>query len=404
MMALRTRGSKNVGSRAAKIGLGSLMLLMLVTSTAQAQEYWGRERGKLVTHQMTYRILDQNPNSMQLRDIKYVLQQRIAPLVRGDVDVQVVGEEKVLVTYQVPESRLADLEPRIVRVCESVGALEIRLFAERSEEDPAKLKGCGSAEGGEEVKAYLDRLEKSGPASRPGDKFLWKPVHSAESLVKVQALDGRTRAEDGTDALVLAKHEGKHYALVHADLDCSLQPYETDPKRKWELIASNGARNASTGLFVINFSLGPRGAEMLSEVTKANLGRRLAIIVDDVLIAQAMITTEVGPRAQFGGGFTREEVMLLSRIIKFEKLPLHLKLASVETAAGTQQPSSSAPQAPFSPGPRNAPSASPGSSPAPSATPGATPSAGNRPSSSDKPDPNEEPNSSPIPPVEDPPA
>jgi RNA polymerase sigma factor (sigma-70 family) len=72
-------------------------------------------------------------------------------------------------------------------------------------------------------------------------------------------------------------------------------------------------RNASSGAPEINVEFSDVGKELFAAVTKENLNRRLAIVLDGHLYAAPLIRSEItGGKAQITGNFTEEEARALA--------------------------------------------------------------------------------------------
>ena len=67
-------------------------------------------------------------------------------------------------------------------------------------------------------------------------------------------------------------------------------------------------RNASSGAPEINVEFSPEGKELFAAITKENISRRLAIVLDGHLYSAPVIRSEIsGGQAQVTGSFTEEE-------------------------------------------------------------------------------------------------
>jgi len=76
------------------------------------------------------------------------------------------------------------------------------------------------------------------------------------------------------------------------------------------------------------------GAKLFKEITPRNVGKRLAIYIDDVLISAPVVREEIsGGKAQITGNFTVEEARELARNLNAGALPVPIKLIS-QTSIG----------------------------------------------------------------------
>ena len=67
-------------------------------------------------------------------------------------------------------------------------------------------------------------------------------------------------------------------------------------------------RNQSSGAPEISLEFSPEGKELLAAITKENLNKRLAIVLDGHLYSAPMIRSEISDgKAQITGSFTEEE-------------------------------------------------------------------------------------------------
>ncbi len=82
-----------------------------------------------------------------------------------------------------------------------------------------------------------------------------------------------------------------------------------------------------TGLPYIGFDLDSEGADIFAAITKANVGNRLAIVLDDKIQSAPVIQTQItGGRAQITGSFSLEEAQTLSAILRAGSLPVPIRI------------------------------------------------------------------------------
>jgi SecD/SecF fusion protein len=75
----------------------------------------------------------------------------------------------------------------------------------------------------------------------------------------------------------------------------------------------------------VTFTFDPAGAARFGDVTRDNVGRRLAIIVDGKVMSAPVIREPIlGGRGQISGGFTRESAQDLALLIRVGALPAPL--------------------------------------------------------------------------------
>jgi preprotein translocase subunit SecD len=70
-------------------------------------------------------------------------------------------------------------------------------------------------------------------------------------------------------------------------------------------------RNVSSGAPEINIEFSPEGGELFAAITRENLNKRLAIVLDGHLYSAPVIRSEIsGGKAQITGAFTEEEAKI----------------------------------------------------------------------------------------------
>ncbi|MCX7881896.1 MAG: protein translocase subunit SecD [Brevinematales bacterium] len=85
--------------------------------------------------------------------------------------------------------------------------------------------------------------------------------------------------------------------------------------------------NPTTGQPVVSFSLTIEGAEIFADVTRQNVGRRLAIVLDGRVKSAPFINSEIpGGKGEISGRFTYQETDFLANILKAGALPVKLNV------------------------------------------------------------------------------
>ncbi|MBQ7187899.1 MAG: protein translocase subunit SecD [Kiritimatiellae bacterium] len=94
-----------------------------------------------------------------------------------------------------------------------------------------------------------------------------------------------------------------------------------------------------TGKVNVQLAFNSKGSVQFSELTRKNVGRQLAIILDDTLYSAPEIKTQIdGGQAVISGSFTIEEAALLRNILNAGALPAPMKILekrSVESTLGS---------------------------------------------------------------------
>jgi len=75
----------------------------------------------------------------------------------------------------------------------------------------------------------------------------------------------------------------------------------------------------------VNFELKSESAKRFGEFTEKNIGRRLAIVLEDKVVSAPVIRSRISDRGQITGGFTTQEARDLALILRTGSLPAPLK-------------------------------------------------------------------------------
>lgn len=93
-------------------------------------------------------------------------------------------------------------------------------------------------------------------------------------------------------------------------------------------------QNAITPAVSLEFN--SEGAKLFAEITKSNVGKRVAIYLDGVAISEPTVNEEINDgRAEISGQFTLEQAKQLSRDLNLGALPVPIKLVSSQTIGAT---------------------------------------------------------------------
>jgi SecD/SecF fusion protein len=85
--------------------------------------------------------------------------------------------------------------------------------------------------------------------------------------------------------------------------------------------------NPDSGEPVVTFKLDNEGAKLFAKMTRDNIGRPLAIVLDDKVITAPVIRSEIGAGSgEISGGFTTEEAAGLALLLRAGALPVPLQV------------------------------------------------------------------------------
>ncbi|MBO6849305.1 MAG: protein translocase subunit SecD, partial [Marinobacter sp.] len=91
------------------------------------------------------------------------------------------------------------------------------------------------------------------------------------------------------------------------------------------------AFNPDTAEPVVNFKLDKTGARQFAEMTRQNIGRPLAIVLDDKVITAPVIRSEIGGSGEISGDFTSRDASELALLLRAGALPVPLNVLEERT-------------------------------------------------------------------------
>jgi preprotein translocase subunit SecD len=92
-------------------------------------------------------------------------------------------------------------------------------------------------------------------------------------------------------------------------------------------LTSAEVRPDEQGGWVVSFALDSQGARVFGEFTEANIGKQLAIVLDDTVYSAPVIRSKIGEgRGQIEGGFTAETARDLAIVLRAGALPAPVQI------------------------------------------------------------------------------
>ena len=118
----------------------------------------------------------------------------------------------------------------------------------------------------------------------------------------------------GDEILPMQDDPSQHVAVRnHVDVDGG------------DLTDASAGQDQQTGGWDVNFTFNGRGAREFGDVTRANVGRRLAIVLDNKVLSAPVIQTVIaGGRGQITGNFTAQQATDLALLLRAGALPAPL--------------------------------------------------------------------------------
>ncbi len=181
------------------------------------------------------------------------------------------------------------------------------------------------------VREPVVRVEEKGEHKRlvvdlPGVKNVKEAI---KMIGKTPYLEFREeRSEDETKRILERQKEGK---------DLNIDPYFKKTKLTGKYL--KGAKlsfNQTSFEPEVLLEFNSEGARLFKEITSKNVGKKLAIYIDNVLISAPVVREAIsGGKAQITGKFTLKEAKELVRNLNAGALPVPIKLISQTTVGPT---------------------------------------------------------------------
>jgi len=219
----------------------------------------------------------------------------------------------------------ADLEDPsdLKRRLKGAGVLEFRILAERDPSSPDTTMDPNNPEMRQPIAKYTEQLQRQGPRGKSLDRFRWFPVSDVLDFLNLKDISELENRKNQPGQPIVEEYAGRHYVLVHNDREYGL--LRSSGKTKWSLKQAYPDRDFQTGEIVVSFVLDARGGQFFHQLTSANVGRFLCIMLDDSAMSAARIREAIGERCQISGDFSQEDAQNLVRTLDAGSLPARLK-------------------------------------------------------------------------------
>ncbi len=102
-----------------------------------------------------------------------------------------------------------------------------------------------------------------------------------------------------------------------------------------EVISDATPATNSSGSWVVDFKTSPQGSDIFGKMTAANIGKRMAIILDGKVQSAPTIQAALPNGGQITGTFTVEEATQLALVLKSGSLPVPVKSAEIRSIGPT---------------------------------------------------------------------
>ena len=231
---------------------------------------------------------------------------------------------RALSAHQAWSKDRADLEDPedLKRLIRGAGVLEFRILATRDPEVPTQTKDANPRLS-QPIGRYTEQLAKYGPRQQAGDDFAWLLVTDLISFLDLKNLDEFELQKGQPGSPIVEEYAGTYYVLMHDGP--TYRMLQRLGSKSWALKSAFPNRNQMTGENTVDFLLDYRGGQLFGELTGENVGRSLAIMLDNEAMSHAVIQGRIGERCQISGRFSMERAQNLVRVLDAGSLPARLK-------------------------------------------------------------------------------
>ncbi len=212
-------------------------------------------------------------------------------------------------TYEKNRTGLDDADD-LKRMLRNAGVLNFRISIDPGEyEREAELRA---------------ELRERGPSNAGSDRARWFAVNKIDSwLDSVEQMDVLTNNAAGffaSQGFVGEEFGGEYYILLWDERGMRL----TETEGAWKL-ASSAPTMDDLGLPAVRFNMDPRGADRLGKLTDPNVGKKMAILLDDQVYSRPpTLNSRISSSGRITGRFSDEEVSYLVRVLNAGSLQAKL--------------------------------------------------------------------------------
>ncbi len=235
------------------------------------------------------------------------IRSRMAPLPDGEQTLDAV----LAAHAQFAAARKGFDDPSdLIRLLQGAGVLNFRIAAQPGELlDEARLRRELKERGRDAVQSSVAR---------------WFPIHKIEEWYRTT--DQFRALRDAPDAyfsstygLVGDERDGVYFILLKDEPGMRL----TQAEGEWALDAA-APTSDELGRPAVLFRMNPRGATLLGELTERNIGRQMAIVLDDKVYSAPRINSRISDSGVIEGTFNQEELTYLIKTLSAGALTARL--------------------------------------------------------------------------------
>ncbi|MFI4854276.1 MAG: protein translocase subunit SecD [Phycisphaerales bacterium JB065] len=235
--------------------------------------------------------------------------------------------------------RLSQIDGGIERLEGLLEKLSAYQAKQRGLDDPADLQrmlaGAGvlefriaitPGEIGDIENTLREDLQRRGPNAASTDRYRWYEIEKLESFAgeidqyrSAVANPSAYFASQAGGGLIVEERGGRYYMLLYNTPNKRLTPLEGD----WS-VASSAPTRDENGLPAIGFRMDTRGAQLLGNLTEENVGKKMAVLLDDKVYTAPNLITRISRQGQITGRFTQSEIQYIVRTLSAGSLSAKL--------------------------------------------------------------------------------
>lgn len=201
----------------------------------------------------------------------------------------------------------------LIRILRGAGVLNFRIALTTGEAGPDESR-------------LRQELKERGPKGVRSTDARWYPIEDIETWYE-SVQDFRLLAADpvaffASRGFIGAERDGVYYMLLHDSPGLRL----TEEEGEWG-VANAFSQPDHNGLPGIGFTMDAVGAKLLGELTGANVGRPMAIVLDDKVYTAPRLNSRISVSGIIeggSGGFKQEEVDYIVRTLRAGSLAAKL--------------------------------------------------------------------------------
>lgn len=207
------------------------------------------------------------------------------------------GLVKAFDGYRTLRGRLDDPED-LRRMLKGSGVLEFRIL-------PRQSDGTINTD---DITQYLENLKTKGPKSAPEDKYVWVQIEKTEEWKNPDSIIGQF---------------GEKYYVLASNKPAEVMLRAGPQAKSWKLVSSYPTSD-QMGRRAIGFSLDEAGGNLFRNLTRTNINRPLAILLDNVALSAPNINSVIGSSGIIEGTFTQIEIEDMVNKLNAGSLPARL--------------------------------------------------------------------------------